>query len=315
MEMFGKGAGYRWMDAYLLAWVVELATDSFCARFLDYKNDPQGKTSAQMNHAARSGCRNFAEGCERLMTSSASGMDLLNVAKGSLGELRDDYLKWLLRARRLPWDDSAPDARAVRRMDLDPAPGGKDDGRDGSAGGIGWDGRDGSAGGGRGAAGGAPGLPELPGRPGLVPGLPGLPELPGLVPGLPGRGAGTPYSNRRFGEHLLAQYAKFERWLEGPDSFVRADALLILCTRAAKMQEAYIRRLGEAFANEGGFKERLGEARREARAKQEPAALHGEPPRCPACGQTMRLMRRKRDNSPFWGCSGYPGCSETLPCA
>jgi len=26
-------------------------------------------------------------------------------------------------------------------------------------------------------------------------------------------------------------------------------------------------------------------------------------------------MRRKRDNSPFWGCSDYPGCSETLPCA
>jgi four helix bundle protein len=91
MERFGKGSGYRWMDAYILAWVVELATDSFCDKFLDYKNDPQGKTSGQMNHAARSGCRNFAEGCERLMTSSASGMDLLNVAKGSLGELRDDY--------------------------------------------------------------------------------------------------------------------------------------------------------------------------------------------------------------------------------
>ena len=168
MEMFGKGAGYRWMDAYLLAWVVELATDSFCARFLDYKNDPQGKTSAQMNHAARSGCRNFAEGCERLMTSSASGMDLLNVAKGSLGELRDDYLKWLLRARRLPWDDSAPDACAVRRTDLDPAPGGGTERRGGGDDGrIGRDGRDGSAGGGRGAAGGAPGLPGLPGRPGL----------------------------------------------------------------------------------------------------------------------------------------------------
>ena len=69
MNIFGKGAGYRWMDAYFLAWIVELATDSFCEKFLSYKNDPQGKTSAQMNHAARSGCRNLAEGCERLMTS------------------------------------------------------------------------------------------------------------------------------------------------------------------------------------------------------------------------------------------------------
>lgn len=88
MEIFGTGSGYRWMDAYILAWVVELGTDSFCETFLDYKNDPQGKTSAQMNHAARSGNRNFAEGCERLMTSTASGMDLLNVAKASLGEAR-----------------------------------------------------------------------------------------------------------------------------------------------------------------------------------------------------------------------------------
>ncbi|MDD5707031.1 MAG: hypothetical protein PHR35_13995 [Kiritimatiellae bacterium] len=74
MEMFGRGSGYRWMDAYLLAWVVELGTDSFCAKYLDYRNDPQGKTSGQMNHAARSGCRNFAEGCERLMTSTSSGL-------------------------------------------------------------------------------------------------------------------------------------------------------------------------------------------------------------------------------------------------
>ena len=29
--------------------------------------------------------------------------------------------------------------------------------------------------------------------------------------------------------------------------------------------------------------------------------------------RVMRLMRRKRDNSPFWGCGGYPGCRGTLP--
>jgi hypothetical protein len=123
MEIFGMGGGYRWMDAYLFAWVVELGTDSFCETFLDYKNDPQGKTSGQMNHAARSGNRNFAEGCERLMTSTASGLDLLNVAKASLCELRDDYLKWLLRARQLPWGDTVPEAVAIRRLDLDPPPG------------------------------------------------------------------------------------------------------------------------------------------------------------------------------------------------
>jgi four helix bundle suffix protein len=282
MEMFGKGSGYRWMDAYILAWVVELATDSFCEKFLNFKNDPQGKTSGQMNHAARSGCRNFAEGCERLMTSSASGMDLLNVAKGSLGELRDDYLKWLLRARRLPWDDADPEACAVRRLDLDRPPAGA-------------------------AAAGTAVPADGPSPAGRQPlGSTGSAGSPRSAPA-------APYSNRRFCEHLLAQYAKFEPWLESPDSFVRADALVILCTRAAKMQEAYIRRLGEEFKADGGFKERLGEARREERARQEGGALSGEAPACPECGGAMRLMRRKRDNSPFWGCGGYPGCRGTRP--
>ena len=86
--------------------------------------------------------RNTCCAANTLFCAAHQATYLLNVAKGCLGELRDDYLKWLLRARRLPWDDNAPDARAVRRMDLDPAPGGKDDGRDGSAGRIGRDSRD-----------------------------------------------------------------------------------------------------------------------------------------------------------------------------
>lgn len=34
MDMFGKGSGYRWLDAYIMAWIVELGTDSFCAKYL-----------------------------------------------------------------------------------------------------------------------------------------------------------------------------------------------------------------------------------------------------------------------------------------
>jgi ssDNA-binding Zn-finger/Zn-ribbon topoisomerase 1 len=69
MELFRKSAGYRFLDAFVLANVVELGTGHFCERFLDLRNDPGGRTYAQMTHAARSGCRNFAEGSERLMTS------------------------------------------------------------------------------------------------------------------------------------------------------------------------------------------------------------------------------------------------------
>ena len=272
MDIFGKGDGYRWMDAYILAWIVELATDSFCGRYLDFKNDPQGKTSAQMNHAARSGCRNFAEGCERLMTSTSSGLDLLNVAKGSLGELRDDYIKWLLRARQLPWDDATDEARAVQRLDLEPPPGG---------------------------AGGATVSPGGSGGSGSSGGTGGSGRRP------------PPYTTRRFCEHLLAQYDRFAPWLESPDSFVRANALVILCIRAGKMQKAYIERVAEEFKTEGGFKEKMSEARREQRAQQDPA--EAEAPHCPDCGEAMRLRHRKRDNSPFWSCSNYPACRGTRP--
>jgi hypothetical protein len=37
MDMFGKGSGYRWLDAYIMAWLVELGTDSFCAKYLDFR--------------------------------------------------------------------------------------------------------------------------------------------------------------------------------------------------------------------------------------------------------------------------------------
>jgi len=66
MNIFGKSSGYRWMDVYILANIVELGTDRFCDDFLNLKNDPGGRTFGQMNHAARSGCRNLAEGSERL---------------------------------------------------------------------------------------------------------------------------------------------------------------------------------------------------------------------------------------------------------
>ena len=300
MDIFGKGDGYRWMDAYILAWIVELATDSFCGKYLDFKNDPQGKTSAQMNHAARSGCRNFAEGCERLMTSTSSGLDLLNVAKGSLGELRDDYIKWLLRARQLPWDDASDEARTVQRLDLEPPPGAVAKGATGTAGAAAQGGAGISA-----CAGGTAGAAAAAGGTGSA----GSPGSTG------GAGASSrrlpPYSTRRFCEHLLAQYDRFAPWLEHSDSFVRANALVILCIRAGKMQGAYIRRLGEEFKTEGGFKEKMSEARREQRAQQEPADADAPP--CPACGEAMRLMHRKRDNSPFWSCRNYPACRGTLP--
>lgn len=47
MDMFGRSGGYRRMDAYVLAWIIELATDSFCENYLNFKNDPKAKPVAR----------------------------------------------------------------------------------------------------------------------------------------------------------------------------------------------------------------------------------------------------------------------------
>ncbi len=120
MELFRKSAGYRFLDAFVLANVVELGTRHFCTRFLDHKNDPGGRTFAQMTHAARSGCRNFAEGSERLMTSCASAMELLDVARASLCELRDDFNAWLMLQGQVPWPMASDEAQHVFALRLDP---------------------------------------------------------------------------------------------------------------------------------------------------------------------------------------------------
>lgn len=53
--------GYYWLDTWVMANVVQLATQDFCARFLNNTNDPGGRQYAQMTQAARSAPANIAE--------------------------------------------------------------------------------------------------------------------------------------------------------------------------------------------------------------------------------------------------------------
>ena len=55
------------------------------------------RTQEQMEHAARSGKQNIVEGLNNYATSKAGGIHLVNVAKGSLMELKEDYEDFLLR--------------------------------------------------------------------------------------------------------------------------------------------------------------------------------------------------------------------------
>lgn len=67
-------------------------TVEFCNRFLPPFGD---RTVDQMVQAARSGKQNIIEGSEDGQTSSEMEIKLLNVARGSLQELRADYHDYL----------------------------------------------------------------------------------------------------------------------------------------------------------------------------------------------------------------------------
>ena len=67
-------------------------TVEFCKRFLPAHGD---RTVDQMVQAARSGKQNIVEGSEDGQTSSEMEIKLMNVAQGSLQELRADYQDYL----------------------------------------------------------------------------------------------------------------------------------------------------------------------------------------------------------------------------
>ena len=73
-------------------------TVAFCRRFLPAHGD---RTVDQMVQAARSGKQNIVEGYADGVTSSEIAINLLNVARGSIKELKEDYLDYL-KAHNLP---------------------------------------------------------------------------------------------------------------------------------------------------------------------------------------------------------------------
>lgn len=75
-------------------------TVEFCKRYLPAHGD---RTVDQMVQAARSGKQNIVEGSEDGQTSSEMEIKLMNVARGSLQELRSDYQDYLNTHHLLMW--------------------------------------------------------------------------------------------------------------------------------------------------------------------------------------------------------------------
>ena len=114
-----KRFGYYWLDTWVLANVIQLATQDFCARYLNHSNDPCGRQYDQMTQAARSAPANIAEGASRRSTSKETEMKLTDVARATLSELTNDFVNWLLRHESIPWSIHSADYKAVNGIRLD----------------------------------------------------------------------------------------------------------------------------------------------------------------------------------------------------
>lgn len=108
--------GFRKTLSFGLTSLVYYATELFCRRNFNLKNDPLGKTFAQMIASARSAKHNIVEGSSRARTSRDTELRLYDVAKGSLEELAGDYEDFLFSRGELPWSENDP--KRIRAMDL-----------------------------------------------------------------------------------------------------------------------------------------------------------------------------------------------------
>lgn len=85
----------------------------FCRRFLPKYGD---RTVDQMIQAARSGKQNIIEGSEDGKTSTATELKLINVARASVSELREDYLDHLKTHSLAIWKKGHPRYQAMQEF-------------------------------------------------------------------------------------------------------------------------------------------------------------------------------------------------------
>lgn len=91
-KVLREGSDWKQLYFYQKADVLYQLTFVFCQRFLPQHGD---RTVDQMVQAARSGKQNIVEGSEDGKTSTEMELKLINVARASLQELREDYEDFL----------------------------------------------------------------------------------------------------------------------------------------------------------------------------------------------------------------------------
>jgi four helix bundle suffix protein len=105
MKTTDKVDSYRTLGVYQKSVCVFDVTYVFVDRFLDRAHD---RTADQMQQAARSCKQNIVEGYSDAEGSSDSYLKLTVIAKGSLEELKEDYLDYLRVHHLTRWDQHHP---------------------------------------------------------------------------------------------------------------------------------------------------------------------------------------------------------------
>ena len=277
IHILKNSTGYKRLDVYILMNIIQLETLVFCRRYLNYKtDDPCGRQFDQMTQAARSGVKNLTEGSEREATSMQNVLKLIDVAKASLCELRDDYMTWLLDRGFPPWRTSSEEAQSVYRVLIDKADYGDD---------INYD---------------------------LARHIIATREK--FRPWFGGELSTAVDCDRELSPAVDPPAIDSNRQLpkkaDARAGVCFANAMLILIGRSLNMLGKLMSQLGEEFRREGGFSERMTAARVEAKREQR-QAVDEDAPKCRLCGGPMKLRHGARGD--FWGCMAYPTCRGTRP--
>jgi restriction system protein len=99
----------------------------------------------------------------------------------------------------------------------------------------------------------------------------------------------------------------FSPWIRHQDPVIVANVMLILIQRTMGMLKNQIATQGKIFLEDGGFREKMYQARSEIREEKLPVDENA--PGCSECSKPMR--KRQSQRGEFWGCSAYPACKGT----
>ena len=105
MNILKNQTNWEGLYYYRKSLVLYQMTVAFCRRFLPKYGD---RTVDQMTQAARSGKQNIVEGLADGVTSTEMELKLLNVARSSISELREDYLDFITSHSLNLWNSGYP---------------------------------------------------------------------------------------------------------------------------------------------------------------------------------------------------------------